>query len=220
MSISRQRAVALFDEMGCAQIHDAAAQYCKTIESSLVSRTPGLKMAGPAFPVRTENDMLPCLQALDAASEGDVLVFQNTAETSEALAGDILVTAMKHQGLAGLVVDGAVRDTDTLPALGVPVFSRSVRFVSAKTAQVPAASVPSTVHLGHVPVRPGDWLFGDGDGLILVEEQYLSAVLNAALLLEKKEQAFKSQLAAQQRLGEICGLSAFLNGSGPLRFEP
>lgn len=222
---SIDRARAIFQEIGCAQLSDAFQKASSIDRNALLvfpgimCRTPGLKLAGPAFPVNTHNDMLPALQALHAAPEGHVLFVHNRAESSEALAGDIFVKDAKNARLGGLVVDGAVRDLDDVRRLDFPVFSRSVNFVSAKTAEKPAAEVPEPVRLGSSVVKPGDWVFGDNDGLLVVEARFVSALMHGAQLVEEMERALKGRLDAGERLGDVCRLSEFLEGTAPLRFE-
>ena len=208
-----------FERMGCAQLHDAAMTIAKVLDPAIVCRTPGRKLAGPAFPVVTDNDMLPCLQGLDGAPAGSVLFIHNRSAASEALAGNILTTAARLQGLAGLVVDGAIRDLDSLAELELPVFSRSVTYVSAKTTQKPAAEVPCRVEVGGVAIEAGDWLFGDADGLLLVEKARVRAVLTGAMVLFHRESELITALHRGERLGSLIGLTEFLAGRGPLRFE-
>lgn len=209
-----------FEIIGCAQLQDAAPQYTTVLNGlGLVSRVPGLKVCGPVFPVVTQNDMLPCLQALDQAPEGSVIFIHNESSESEALAGDIYVTAALQQKLGGLVVNGAVRDIDTLARMGLPVYSKTVTYVSAKTAKVPAAQVPATVSIGDAVIAPGSWIFGDSDGMLLIKEEHVSVVFKAAFILQKREDELKSALARGERLGDVCGLSDFVAGRGPLRFE-
>ncbi|WP_460060568.1 RraA family protein [Streptomyces sp. YKOK-I1] len=217
--VTVRRLASLFDRLGCALLHDAAPDVATVVDTPLRSRTPGLSAAGPAFPVATDNDMLPCLQALDLAPPGSVIVVHNTTERSEALAGDIYVTACKERGIAGLIVDGAVRDVDSLPEMAFPVFSSQVTYVSAKTAKAPAREVPESVTLGSCTLRPGDWIFADGDGVLTVTQRYVSAVLRAAVLLAEREEELKGKLRAGETLGELCGLGDFLAGRAPLRFE-
>lgn len=208
-----------FSKFGCAQIYDAAPEYCHVLPDYLLPRVSHLSIAGPAFPVATQNDMLPLLQALDLAPPGWVLFVRNDAQESEALAGDIFVTAMRSQRLGGLVVDGAVRDMGTLPALQIPVFSRQVRFVSAKTARIPAAVVPASLDYGHYTVEPGDFVFGDSDGMLLVKKKYLTAVIHGARYLLQRESALKARLDEGFRLAELVGLTTFLAGEGKLKFD-
>ncbi|WP_200305150.1 RraA family protein [Streptomyces adelaidensis] len=216
-----------FRELGCAQLRDAAPDYVEVLAWPLVSRTPGLHLAGPVYPVATANDMLPVLQALDAAAPGDVLLATNTAEYSEALAGDVLSTAAVAQGLGGLVVHGAVRDLGFIAELGLPVFSTEVNIISAKTAQVPAAELPMSVTVpvvgadGPRPLElsPGDWLFGDDDAVVAVRADRVSPVLNAARLLRSQEEKLRDAVRGGIRLSEACGLHDYLAGRGPLKMD-
>lgn len=208
-----------FKKMGCAQLHDASNQYTHVLRLPITARVPGKQLAGPVFPVITHNDMLPCLQALDMAPKDSILFIHNVAEQSEALAGDIYVTAAKSQGISGIIINGAIRDIDFLAEIDLPVYSRDVTYVSAKTAQVPAAELPSCIDFEDFTLELGDWIFADSDGLLVVKEKHLSAVFNGAVILQNREQELKDRLKKGERLGELCGLRDFLEGRGPLKFD-
>lgn len=214
-----ERLSSMFRALGCAQLHDAARAHAKVVDPAIVCRTPGWNAAGPVFPVSTANDMLPCLQALHHVPPGWVIFVSNTTAESDALAGDIFVSACKERLLGGLIVRGAVRDIDALQELKFPVFSSCVTYVSAKTARVPAATVPQTVTVGSCTLRPGDWIFADADGVLALPQRYASAVLRAATVLNETEQQLKAKLRAGDTLGGLCGLDDFLAGNAPLRFE-
>jgi regulator of RNase E activity RraA len=156
------------------------------------------------------------LQALDAAPKGTVLVIDNVAAESEAMGGDIFAEAAKSQGLAGIVVNGAVRDIDGFRSIDLPIYSREVTFVCSKVARVRARQVPARVNFSGVEINPGDWVFGDSDGLLVVERQAVSIALSAALALEERESALKQQLAQGRRLADIANLHAYLEGRGDL----
>jgi len=218
-----------FTGFGCAQLRDAAPKYVEVLAWPLVHRGGPAHLAGPVFPVATGNDMLPVLQGLDATPPGHVLLVSNTAERSEALAGDILGTAAVAQRLGGLVVNGAVRDLGFLRRLGLPVYSTEVTIVSAKTALVPAVELPMAIEAPVVDadqggtrpleLRAGDWLFGDEDAVVAVPARYLSAVFTAARLLRDQEEQLRSAVRSGQRLSEVCGLHDYLAGRGPLRMD-
>lgn len=213
------RLSSMFRALGCAQLHDVARAYAQIVDPAIRCRTPGQSAAGPVFPVSTANDMLPCLQALHHAPPGWVIFVSNTTADSDALAGDIFVTACKERRLGGLIVRGAVRDIDALQELEFPVFSSCVTYVSAKTARVPAVTVPETLTIGSCTLRPGDWIFADADGVLALPDRYASAVLRAATVLNEAEHQLKDRLRAGETLGDLCGLDDFLAGHGPLRFE-
>jgi 4-hydroxy-4-methyl-2-oxoglutarate aldolase len=210
-----------FAAIGCAQLHDAAPDLVSIVRLPLVARTPLSRVCGPVFPVYTDDDMLPCLQALAATPPGWVLYLCNRTVPSEALAGDIFTASARVQRLGGIVVDGAVRDVDQLAPLGVPVFSTAVTFASARTTATPAASVPQTVVSGGVTIRPGDWILADTDGCMVVAAESLSAVMAAGAVLRRRErQLIEAMDDRGATLAELTGLDDFLAGRGPLTFNP
>ncbi|MGK3996250.1 RraA family protein [Sorangium sp. So ce1024] len=218
-TLERARAVQQkFLQFGCAQLHDAAPEHSIVLELPLVARTPRNRVAGPVFPVSTHNDMLPCLLALAEAPPGSVLFIHNTADKPLAVAGDIYVISARQQGLGGLFVDGAVRDVDFLQDLDFPVFSRSVTYVAAKQTDQRPQELPCAVQLGDVLLEPGDWIFGDSDGLLLIKRKNLGAVFNGAILVSQREEKLKAGILAGSTLAELSGLREFVSGTGELRF--
>jgi 4-hydroxy-4-methyl-2-oxoglutarate aldolase len=209
-----------FAIFGCAQLSDAAPQFVQVLDHlNIAQRVPGKKIAGPAFPVITLNDMLPCLQALQAAPTDSVIFIHNDIAESEALAGDIYVTAALNQGIAGLIVNGAIRDIDSLSEIGLPVYSKTINYVSAKTAKVPAVTVPSIIDKSDYKLQAGDWIFADADGMLSIKAEHVSAVFKSALLLRQREEELKKCLSAGERLDVICGLTDFLEGRSKLKFD-
>lgn len=211
--------IRLAEQLGCAQVRDAAASRTTVLDLGLRGLTPGGRICAPVYPVATANDMLPCLQGLDAAPPGWALFLYNTEAVSEALAGDILLTAAKTQGLAGLIVKGAVRDLDAYAEIGLPVFATDVTYVSAKTAEVAAVELPMSVELPEATVHPGDWIVADTDGCLLVPRRYARPIFAAALALDGEERRLRRALEEGGRLSELCNLHGYLRGEGPLRFE-
>lgn len=209
--------------IGCAQLHDSAENYVHVLTENFQSRSVQDRIAGPVYPVSTEDDMLPCLQALDACPKGSILLLVNNIFPSEALAGDILVTAAKKKGLAGLVVKGAVRDLSMLETFEFPVFSTEVNFVSAKTAKVPAKHLPEEVELtsvnGSIVCESGDWLVGDKDGWLIIKANYVSASIKAARVLSEREESLRIALADGVSLAELIGLHDYVSGKSPLKFD-
>jgi 4-hydroxy-4-methyl-2-oxoglutarate aldolase len=222
---------AQFATLGCALLQDAAPQYCIVFKHPPVARLKGALLAAPVYPVLTPNDMLPCLQALDEAEAGSALYIRNTAPDSHALMGDIFATAARAKGLAGVVVEGAVRDLDALQAIGLPVFSTEVTYVSAKTAVCKAVHLPHTIDVAdyrpafepydgvkRAAIQQGDWIFADSDGMLAIQKRYVTAVITAARLLHQREEALKSELRSGKPLGSLIGLQDFVAGRGDLRF--
>ncbi len=209
----------LFDDLGVAQIYDAAPSYCNVINVPFLSRTIRRKLCGPIFPVHTYNDMLPGLQALAACPKNWVVFIKNCSEKSEALVGDIFVSAAIGQSINGLVIDGAIRDIDFINGFNIPVFSSEVTFVSAKTAREPARKIPEMLVYNHIQINAGDFLFADSDGMLTVKPTHLSAVIAGAKGLRQMEKKLIESLDAGYLLSEEIGLDSFLRGEAPLKVE-
>lgn len=128
---------------------------------------PGAALAAPAYPVGcTPGDNLAVHVAVTRAPAGSVLVVDVGDVPERGYWGEVLTTAALARGLAGLVIDGGVRDVAALERLGFPVFSRTVALPGAtKRAR---GTVGGTVVVAGVPVSTGDWVVGDVDGVVVV----------------------------------------------------
>ena len=128
---------------------------------------PGASVAAPAFPVTcTPGDNLAVHVAVTAAPAGSVLVVDVGDVPDRGYWGEVLTTAAQARGLAGLVIDGCVRDVAALERLAFPVFSRGVALPGA-TKTTPGRAGPAATVAG-VPVEGGDWVVGDIDGVVVV----------------------------------------------------
>jgi regulator of RNase E activity RraA len=127
-----------------------------------------------------------------AASPGAVAVIDAGGRTDVAALGGI-GASLAARRLAGIVVDGAVRDTATLVRLGLPVWCRGRSPVSGRhrLATVEAGGV---VALGGVPVRPGDLVIGDSTGLCVVARERGAEVLALAQRIERDEETVLGEL--------------------------
>ena len=157
----------------------------------------GLKLVGRAFTVACCNDFLTVIKALHDASPGDVLVVDGQ-QGRTALAGELFATEAKRKGLAGIVVDGAVRDVATIRAMQFPVYSRSIFPLSGSTSQIFATQVP--VSCGGVTVVPGDIVFGDDDGIVVASEAEIREVLPLAEAIQQKETEALQRMAHGESL--------------------
>ena len=116
------------------------------------------------------------LQILDEAAPGSVLVYvlEDGLETSGI--GNLMATTAKVRGLSGAVIDGGARDIEEIEAIGFPVFSRSVTPATVVGRYVSVAKqVP--VKCAGVLVRPGDYIVGDRDGVVVVPVEKISRVV-------------------------------------------
>lgn len=147
---------------------------------------PTMKVAGPAFTVEVRpGDNLMIHAALALAQPGDVLVIDGKGDQTSALMGAIMMNVARKRGLAGVVMDGAVRDSLEIEALDFPVFSVGTN-PNGPTKEV-AGRVGHPVSVGGVTVRPGDFICGDADGLVVVEREKIEALLPLAAQKEESE---------------------------------
>jgi 4-hydroxy-4-methyl-2-oxoglutarate aldolase len=134
---------------------------------------------------------LTVIQALRDAEPGEVLVVDGGGGT-RALAGELFATEAARRKLAGIVIDGACRDTAKFATLSLPVYARSVS-PAAGTAQRLGAT-QQAVSCGGVTVAPGDVVIGDRDGIVVVSESELFALLGRAAEVQRTEAVVMDRL--------------------------
>jgi len=165
----------------------------------------GARLAAPAYPVRcTPGDNLAVHVAVARAPAGRALAVDVGDEDELGYWGEVLTTAAESRGLAGLVIDGGVRDTAALEAHGFPVFSTTIALRGASKARPGAVGLPADV--GGVRVSAGDWLVGDGDGVAVVPAAALEDVLRAGRARADKEDAMFVALRQGRTTVELLGL--------------
>jgi regulator of RNase E activity RraA len=157
----------------------------------------GCRIVGLAVPVACRDDFLPVIRALADASAGDVLVV-DAGEGTRAVAGELFTTEAARKGLAGIIVDGAVRDVAAIRRLPVPVFAR---YACPMAGQAQAArSVPGQVHCGGVIVRRGEIVFADDDGILVMSPAEFDAVRAKAAEIQQTEERLLERMAQGESL--------------------
>ena len=170
---------------------------------------PGAALAAPAYPVCcTPGDNLAVHVAVTRAQRGSVLCVDVGLVPDRGYWGEVLTTAAEAAGLAGLVLDGGVRDVAALEAHGFPVFSSGVALTGATKDKPGTVGVPARV--GGVLVSEGDWVVADRDGVTFVERGALHAVVTAGRAREAKEAGFFEALRSGSTTVELLGLDASL----------
>lgn len=160
--------------------------------------TPAPRLAGTVLPVHSaEGDNLAIHCALDDACEGDILVINAGAETNRAVFGDILGEICLAKGVAGVVVDGAVRDVEELAGQGLAVYARGV--CPAGPWKNGPGTTGSPVACGNIVCNPGDAIIGDNDGLIIVPRLDLTATIERTRAQEQTEQKMRDAITASTR---------------------
>lgn len=169
----------------------------------------GMRCFGPAFTLRCwPADNLTIHRAVELAAHGDVLVIDGGSARDAALLGDILVYAARLRGVAGIVLQGLVRDSAAIAAQGLPVFASGATARGPVKETLGAIQVP--MQCGGVLVRPGDLVAGDDDGIVVVPRDQAAAVAERIRLIHEREEQVKKALAAGQTTVDILGLRAKL----------
>jgi len=138
-----------------------------------------MKLAGPALTVEVRpGDNLMIHAALALAKPGDVLVIDGKADQSCALMGTIMMHAARKRGLAGVVMDAAVRDAIDIEEMDFPVFSVGTN-PNGPTKEV-GGRIGHPISCGGVTVHPGDFIVADADGVMCVERERVDSLLGKA----------------------------------------
>jgi 3-hexulose-6-phosphate synthase/6-phospho-3-hexuloisomerase len=166
---------------------------------------PGVvRMVGPAVTVVTrDGDWAKPVEAIDHAARGDVLVVDAGGQTT-AIWGELASWSAHGKGVAGVVIDGAVRDLDAILELGFPVFSRSVSPNAGEPKGHGEIGVEVTV--GGERVRPGDWIVGDLSGLVVVPRDRAQEIANRALDVLEHENRVREEIRRGSTLGKVQNL--------------
>jgi 4-hydroxy-4-methyl-2-oxoglutarate aldolase len=167
-----------------------------------------LKLVGPALTVKIPHtDSTAVHVALDLIEAGDVLVIDTSGDHSHAAWGGLGSYAAVKRGAAGIVVDGPVTDYSEILDLGLPVFCRGLSPITTRIKGTEGAiNVP--VSIGGVTVNPGDVIFGDEDGMAVLNPSDAKRVADDLAQNEAAEQAIKAKLDAGESLATLSSARA------------
>jgi RraA family protein len=162
------------------------------LHGRIAALRPRMKLAGPALTVDVRpGDNLMIHAAIALAKPGDVLVIDGKGDRTAALMGTIMMTACRQLGLAGVVIDGAVRDTLEIDEMDYPVFAFGTN-PNGPTKNVPGR-IGHPVSVGGVTVRSGDLVLADADGVVVIERERVEGLLPLA---RKKVEDESARIAA------------------------
>jgi 4-hydroxy-4-methyl-2-oxoglutarate aldolase len=196
--------------LGSATVYEASGRE-GLVDADLRQIVPGSRACGPARTVRCgQDDNLMVHAAMAALQPGEVLVITMPEPAPVALAGDLLATQAKVRGAAAMLVDAAVRDSEELAAMGLPVWARWIRSRGATKDVVGELDVP--VRVGGQEIRPGDLVVLDADGATVVAAARAEEVLRASLAREEKERSKRAKLESGALSYELDGLRAIVEG--------
>ena len=201
---------AAFARLGVATVHEAAGRV-GVIDLTLTQVVPGSRVAGPARVALCSPGDNTMVHALIAdANQGDVLVLTSARPTAHAFIGELLATQAQKRGVAGILVDAAVRDLDELAAIGLPIWARWVRARGATKGELGMLDVLAVV--GGVEIRPGDLVVMDCDGAMALPAARVDEVLPLALERERHEEEMRKRYAAGELSYDVQGIRKLVEG--------
>lgn len=206
-AISPESIQALRD-FGSATIYEA--QGAKgALDGGIKPIHPDMRVAGPAFTVDIRPaDNLMLHYAMLKVKPGDVLVVDAKGFVEAGPWGDVFTEQALRMGVAGLVINGAVRDASSITKMGFPVFCRGLSIKGTGKNQPGRLNVP--IFIGDVQINPGDIIVGDQDGVVVVPQDEVVVAIRNSQAREEKEAAFREQIRNGSTTVELLGLGEIL----------
>ncbi len=197
-----EQTIELLKRVSTPNISDA--MHRKGAMKNIHSICPGTKAAGRAVTVATfEGDWAKTVEAIDIAKEGDVIVIYN-GSPHVAPWGELATLSCINRKIAGVVIDGAVRDVDDIRRLNFPVFAVSI---------VPNAGEPkgfgeinAEIKCGGETVKPGDYIVGDDNGVVVVPKERGYEIARRAVEVEKNESRIRDEIIKGNTLSRVLSL--------------
>jgi regulator of RNase E activity RraA len=170
---------------------------------------PGMRVVGRAHTVlsvdiyeRPENPYVNEIAAIDAVTSGSCVVASTNQSTRTCYWGELLSTATRARGGTGTVIDGYTRDALAIIEMGFPVFSTGFKPVDSSARSV-VVDFNCPIECGGVKVRPGDVIFGDFDGLVVIPIEILPDVVAEATHKVESENLTRDMLRDGHLLREV-----------------
>jgi 3-hexulose-6-phosphate synthase/6-phospho-3-hexuloisomerase len=164
----------------------------------------GVKMAGPALTVRTyHGDWAKPVEAIDQAKAGDVIVVE-AGGVPPAVWGELATHSSIQKKLAGVVIDGAIRDVAEIRKLKFPAFSRLVSPTAWEPKGLGEIGAPITI--SGQKIHPGDWIVGDDDGVVVISQKKAVEMANRAMSVLELENRLRKEIDAGGTLSEVSEL--------------
>ncbi len=181
-------------EISAATMHEAAGKI-GALPSYLKPISSGMKICGRAYPVKGPSGCNLWLhRAIAKAKRGDVLIADIGDDKEFGYWGDIMGTSSITKGIAGLVIDGCVRDQFELEEMGFPVFSSGLSIRGTEKKFDGKGSLEEPITIGNIAIEHGDLVLGDNDGVVIIPANQVEDSITKSIEREDKEDATKKRL--------------------------
>src|ERR1043166_2944014 len=170
----------------------------------ILLQTPGKKIVGPAVTVRTyPGDWAKPVEAIDVAKPGEVIIVDALGQ-GPAIWGELASESCLQRKIAGIVIDGAIRDIDTIRAIGFPAAARIVTPTAGEPKGFGEINIP--IRVAGVSVSPGDWIVADESGVVRIPKAKAVEVANRAMDVLEHENRLREEIRRKATLGNVAEL--------------
>lgn len=181
------------------------AMYRKGAMAGLSERYTPRKMVGKAVTVQTfGGDWSKPVQAIDVCKKGDILVINNDKCEDIAPWGELATRSAQNKGVAGIIIDGAVRDWDDIVTLDIPVYARAVQPNAGEPKGF--GEINAEITCCGQTVRPGDWIIGDMSGVVVIPKERAYEVARRSLEVNHTENRIREEIRRGGTLGSLSQL--------------
>jgi 3-hexulose-6-phosphate synthase/6-phospho-3-hexuloisomerase len=164
----------------------------------------GIRMVGRAVTVRTyPGDWAKPVQAIDIAEKGDVIVV-DAGGVGPAIWGELATHSAIQKGVAGIVIDGAIRDTYDIAQLKFPAFTRLIMPNAGEPKGFGEIGIP--IMAGNQKVENGDWILGDDDGVVVLPRSIATEYGNRSMDVLEKENRIREEIKEGSTLSKVTEL--------------
>ena len=186
-----------------ATLHEAAKRI-GALPAAIKPLAPEVRLCGPAFPVKSPpGDNLWLHHAIYAAGEGDVLVIDVGSGREFGYWGEVMAVAAQSRGIAGIVVNGGVRDVQKLLALRFPVFCNTPSIRGTVKNVGGEGSLGQSITIGDVSIAHGDLVLGDCDGVVVLPSAHAAEIVDTGERRDAEEEAIFRRLRSGETTLQI-----------------
>ena len=190
-----------------ATMHEALGKI-GALPAYLKPISTGMKICGPALPVKGPSGCNLWLhRGIAKAQPNDVIIADVGNEREYGYWGDIMGTGAKIRGIAGLVIDGYVRDQVELEEMQFPVFAAGLSIRGTAKKFEKKGTIGETITIGEIDIKHGDLILGDNDGVVIIPFERIEEGIAKSIERENKETMTKNRLLNGETSLEIYGWS-------------